>query len=336
MKLNSKMPRADAAQDDRILLALDFGGTKLSAGVAGIGDRSWRALERVPSPPNKYAHYDFDTMLALARQLLKGRAPAAIGASFGGPVDAARGRVILSHHVPGWENTPLRDQLQNALGAPVSIDNDANVAALGEFKFGAGRVGARHASPLLYVTVSTGVGGGWIFDGKILHGADGMAGEIGHTIVDPLGPPCICGRRGCVEAMACGPAIVREARAHLITEQEAGKQLRTLIANNLNALTAERVARAAAEGDELARRVMGDAARALGFGIGTAITLVNPERVVVGGGVAKAGEKYFDAVRASARTNTLLQMRVNIVPAALGDDAPLWGAIALAEELVER
>ncbi len=323
-----------------ILLALDFGGTKLSAAIAARGERAWRGLERSVSPPVKDARYEYATMLALARRLLGGRVPATIGVSFGGPVDAARGRVILSHHVAGWEDTPLRDQLQAALGAPVSIDNDANVAALGEYKFGAGHVGAGSPRPyntsLLYVTVSTGVGGGWVIDGNIFSGADGLAGEIGHTVVDPQGPPCVCGRRGCVEAMACGTAIARDARARLIAEPTAGMKLRARIGGDLDAVTGERVARAANEGDDLARAVMDAAARALGFGIGTAITLMNPARVVVGGGVTKSGERWWSGVRAAARANTLPQMRVDIVPAALGDDAPLWGAIVLAEDLLVR
>jgi len=323
---------------ETILLALDFGGTKLSAAIARRGERVWLGLERTVSPPVKNARYEYATMLALARRLLGDRQPAAIGVSFGGPVDAARGRVILSHHVPGWEDTPLRDQLQAAFAAPASIDNDANVAALGEYEYGAGIVEtfAKRAASILYVTVSTGVGGGWVIGGKIFSGADGMAGEIGHTIVDPQGPLCVCGRRGCVEIMACGPAIAREARARLIAEPGAGIRLRALVDNNIDAITGESVARAAAlpEGDELAQEIMDAAARALGFGIGTAITLLNPARVVVGGGVSKSGERWWSVVRAAARANTLPQMRVDIVPAALGDDAPLWGAIALAEDLI--
>ncbi len=315
-----------------MLLALDFGGTKLSAALTGVGERTWRALERVPSPLDKDARYDQETMLAMARRLLGGRTPAAIGVSFGGPVDARQGRVILSHHIPGWENTPLRAQLQEMFGAPASVDNDANVAALGEYRFGAGQ----GCPSLLYVTVSTGVGGGWVLGGNIYGGADGMAGEIGHTVVDPAGPLCICGRRGCVEAMACGPAIARAARERLAAEPGAGPILRSLIANDLNALTGERVARAANAGDALAQQVMDRAAYALGFGIGTAITLMNPERVVVGGGVCKSGERWLAGVRAAARANTLPQMRVEIVPAAFEDDAPLWGAIALAEDALSE
>lgn len=311
---------------DQLLLALDFGGTKLSAAVAAPGERQWRRLERVLSPMHPNARTDMEAMLALARRLLSGAIPMAIGVSFGGPVDARRGRVILSHHVPGWEDMPLADELRTELGVPVSVDNDANVGALGEYSFGAGQ----GCSSLLYITVSTGVGGGWVLDGRIYSGADGMAGEIGHTVVDPSGPECICGRRGCVESMACGPAIARNAREQLTREPQRGALLRKLVDNNLDAVTGERVARAAAQGDELARAVLLDAARALGFGIGTAVTLMNPERVVIGGGVVKSGDAYLAAVRAEARANSLPQMRVDIVPAALGDDAPLWGAMALA------
>ncbi len=325
--------------DDSVLLALDIGGTKLSAGVVRARESEWLALERVMSPPGKDARYDMETMLELGRRLVGERSLAAIGVSFGGPVDAANGRVILSHHVPGWEDVPLRDRLQEAFGAPVSVDNDANVGALGEFCFGVGKdlaAGPPDVASLLYVTVSTGVGGGWILNGKIWHGADSMAGEIGHTLADPEGPECVCGRRGCVEVMACGPAIARRARERLAAEPEAGQGLRALVNNDTSAITAERVARAAIRGDDLAQRVMDDAAHALGFGIGTAITLMNPRRIVVGGGVAKSGARYWTELRSAARRNTLPQMRVEIVPAALGDDAPLWGAVALARTVGGR
>ena len=318
-----------------LILALDYGGTQLSAAIVAPGARQWLDLARVPSPPAKDARYDYDTMLALARKLLNDRKPDAIGVSFGGPVDAARGLVLLSHHVPAWENVPLRDRLQKEFGVPVSIENDANVAALGECKFGAGQ----GCGSLLYVTVSTGVGGGWVLDGTIFHGSDSMAGEIGHTIGQPPAnletrdrlPLCPCGRYGCVEALACGPAIARDARQRLIAEPNRGAKLRALAQGNLDTVSAETVSRAASDGDELALEVLHDAAHALGFGIGTAVTLINPERVAIGGGVSKSGESWWRAVRESARANTLPQMRVDIVPAALGDDAPLWGAVALAQ-----
>lgn len=313
-----------------LLLALDFGGTKLSAAVAAVGERRWRARRQVHSPRDADANWDFNTMMSLARDLLGGTGPAAVGASFGGPVKAAEGLVLLSHHVPGWENIPLREWLETRFGVPAAVDNDANVAALGEWRFGAGQ-GCRS---LLYVTVSTGIGGGWVLDGRIYRGADSLAGEIGHMTVQPGGPVCTCGRRGCLEAVAAGPAIARSARERLEAELRRGEILRRLVGGDVGAVTAQHMSRAAEAGDELAQQVLEEAARALGFGIGCAIALMNPERVVVGGGVAKSGERYFEAVRAAACANVLSGMRVEIVLAALGDDAPLWGAIALAEGLV--
>lgn len=314
------------------ILALDFGGTKNSAAIASPGERRWHDLKRQPSPPKPDASYDWQTMLRLAHDLANRHALAAIGVSFGGPASASHGRVIRSHHVPGWEDFPIVERLEREFGVPAVVDNDANVAALGEARFGAGR----EASSILYVTVSTGVGGGWVLDGKIWHGPDEMAGEIGHLMIDPLGPVCICGRRGCVEIMACGPSIAREARSRLENEPDDGPILRKLVNGDLARVTAVLVNQAAQEGDALAGQVMDSAARALGLGIGSAIALMNPARVVVGGGVSKSGEHYFDVVRAAARGNCLPEMRVDVVPASLGDDAPLWGAVALAEDALAR
>ncbi len=318
--------------DSGLLLALDYGGTKHSAALLARGERSWLAQARTYSPPGADARYDQATMLRMAYELLA-RHPgrlAAVGVSFGGPVDAARGLVRLSHHVPGWEETPLRAQLQAEFGVPVAVDNDANVAALGEWRYGAGQ----GCASLFYVTVSTGVGGGWVLDGRVWSGADGMAGEIGHMVVRPGGEPCVCGKRGCVEAEACGTAIGRKAGRQLREAPAAGPVLYQLCAGRPETITGEMVSRAAAAGDGLALAVLEDAAHALGAGLGAAINLMNPERIVLGGGVTKSGEHWWGAVRAAARAHALPQMRAEIVPAGLGDDAPLWGAAALAEGLL--
>lgn len=313
--------------ENNVILALDYGGTKLTAATVRAGERSWRALERSLSPPHHDGDYERKTMHALAHKLLDGVRPAAIGVSFGGPVDAGGRRVFLSHHIPGWENIPYCDQLEAEFGAPAAMANDGNIGALGEYVFGVG-AGCRS---LLYVTVSTGVGGGWVFDGKIFAGADGMAGEIGHTTVDPRGPLCVCGRHGCVEAMACGPMFAAVAQARLRAEPDAGSKLRELAGGDLTRVTGQLVAQAAAAGDALASEVLLAAARALGCGIGTAINLINPERIVVGGGVSKSGAAWWAALCAAARAQALPQARIDIVPASLGDDAPLWGAVALAQ-----
>jgi len=315
-----------------LLLALDFGGTKHTAAVVARGERHWRAHRRVLLSPHADAEADVETMRALAWELLSGERPAAVGVSFGGPVDAVTGTVHLSPHVPGWEGLPLREMLEAEFGAPASVDNDANVAALGEHRFGAGR----GYDSLLYVTVSTGVGGGWILHGRPWRGADGMSGEIGHTVVDPGGPVCVCGKRGCVERLASGPYIAQRARQWLNVHPGRGQVLRDLAGHDLEAITAQLVSQAAARGDELAWEALEVAAWALGVGIGNAANLVNPQRFVLGGGVMKAGERFWEVVRRVARETALPEVHVDVVPAALGDDAPLWGAVVLAEECTTR
>jgi glucokinase len=311
----------------QLLLALDFGGTKHTAAMIARGERDWQAHRRVFSPAGADARYDIETMQSLARELLAGEHPAAIGVSFGGPVDATTGTVRLSHHVPGWENVPLRTMLEADFGVPASVDNDANVAALGEHRFGAGR----GCQDLLYITVSTGVGGGWVLNGQPWRGAEGMAGEIGHAVVDPNGPRCLCGKRGCVERLASGPYIAQRAREWLGEQPDRGQVLRGLVGDNADKVTAQLVSQAAAQGDELAWDALYVAAWGLGVGIGNAANLINPERFILGGGVTKSGDRFWEVVRQVARETALPEVHFDIVPAALGDDAPLWGAVALAE-----
>lgn len=311
-----------------LLLLLDFGGTKHTAAVMVSGEHQWRAYRRVFSPPNPNADYDLATMRALARELLTGERPAAVGVSFGGPVDATSGTVRLSHHVPGWENVPLRQMLEAEFGAPASVDNDANVAALGEHRCGAGR----GTGSLLYITVSTGVGGGWILNGQPWRGVEGMAGEIGHTVVDPHGPVCLCGKRGCVERLASGPYIAQRAREWLEAQPERGQLLREMAGHSPEAVTAQLVAQAAAQGDKLAWEALEVAGWALGVAIGNAANLVNPQRFVLGGGVTKAGERFWETIRRVAHETALPEVHFDVAPAILGDDAPLWGAVVLAEE----
>ena len=324
-----------------LLLALDFGGTKLAAALAPAGegrhrgsDRDlraggWLAREQAPSPPGRTAQSDMRIMIELVDKLLAATqgSLAAIGISFGGPVASGRRVVMLSHHVPGWEEVPLCERLEAELGVPAFMDNDANTAALGEHRYGAGR----GRDSLLYITVSTGVGGGWILNGQTWSGADGVAGEIGHMVVDPQGPTCVCGKRGCVEVMASGLGIAQRAGEWLTSRPGDGSLLRSLAVDS-SAVSAELVARAAAQGDELAWKVLEVSARALGNGIGGAANLVNPELFVLGGGVTKAGDRWWQAVRQAARDTALPEIRTEIVPAALGDDAPLRGAIALAQD----
>ncbi|MGF1933965.1 MAG: ROK family protein [Nostoc sp. ChiQUE02] len=313
-----------------LILALDFGGTKLAAALVNIGSKKWLRYERRLSPANANASTDLEIMRSLIYSLLQDTKPAAIGVSFGGPVDASTGTVRLSHHVAGWENIPLKGLLENEFGVPVGVDNDANVAALGEHRFGAGQ----GYESLFYITVSTGVGGGWILNGQPWRGAGGMAGEIGHIVVDPAGSVCLCGKRGCVERLASGPYMAQNVREILENEpprREGGEVLRGLVGDNLTLLTGQLVSEAAAAGDDLAKEVLHKAAWALGVGIGNVANLMNPQRFVLGGGVTKAGEDFWRVVRQVARETALPEVDFEIVSAVLGDDAPLWGAVRLAE-----
>ena len=291
-------------------LAFDFGGTKLTAALVADsiftnGEVAWLDKQRVFSPPDADAHYDIETMVGLGKQLLDTRELSGIGVSFGGPTDFVNGRVIKSDHVPGWDSVPLVEILRKEFAAKIRIDNDANVAALGEYRFGAGR----GVHSLFYITVSTGVGGGWILDGQPLRGHNSMAGEIGHTIVDPNGPLCFCGNRGCVERLASGPYMAQDLGV------DSGKV----------------VAEMAQGGEETAVAILKRGAQALGLAIGNTANLVNPQRFVLGGGVTKSGALWWQTLRDTAQATARQDVHFDIAPAKFADDAPLWGGVALLE-----
>ncbi|BAY20608.1 ROK family protein [Calothrix sp. NIES-2100] len=310
-----------------LILALDFGGTKLAAATVNLGSREWLRYERRLSPVNADANTDLEIMRSLVHSLLQDTKPAAIGVSFGGPVDATTGCVRLSHHVAGWENLPLKQLLEQEFGVQAYVDNDANIAALGEHRFGAGQ----GYDSLFYITISTGVGGGWILNNQPWRGSVGMAGEIGHIVVDPNGPVCLCGKRGCVERLASGPYMAQNARELLTRERKIGTILRDLVGDNLDLITGQLVSQAAASGDDLAQEVLQKSAWALGVGIGNVANLVNPQLFILGGSVTKAGNRWWEVLSQVARETALPEVDLKIVPAALGDDAPLWGAVALTQ-----
>jgi glucokinase len=314
----------------QVVLALDFGGTKHSAAVTSWGETEWERHERAYAPPGATADTDVQMMLGLARHVLDGRTPVAIGVSFGGPVDYRTGTVRRSDHVPGWDNIPLGRLLSKALSAPCVVDNDANAGAAGEHAFGAGR-GNEH---LLYVTVSTGVGGGWVLCNEVWRGAGGMAGEIGHTVIDPGGPLCLCGKRGCVERFGSGPYMAQDARDRLQANPDEGALLRRLAGNDLDTVDARLLSAAAAGGDEVAKAILKRGGWALGLGVGNAANLVNPQIAIVGGGVSGAGPVWWDALHEAVRATLLAGVRLEVMGAELGDDAPLWGALALGGTLL--
>ena len=279
-------------------LVVDIGGTKFSMAVFdgavmvrresmktdAAGGRDWMLGELEAIIAVWHREFRFDRC----------------GIGFGGPVDFRDQRIALSTHVSGWRDFRLSEHLRRVIDAPVVMDNDANVGALGEARFGAGR----NCSPLFYMTLSTGVGGGILIDGAVQRGANSWAGEIGHLNVLPEGPQCLCGSFGCLERMCCG----------LWLQRDYGKSGEELM-----------------QDPEFVSGYVVNLAR----GLKACIMLLNPSRIVIGGGIGKAGPNLFGPLRVELRRQitSWSGARIDVVPAELGDDSVLWGGLALAESL---
>ena len=279
-------------------LAIDIGGTKFS--VAAFEDermvrRESRSTDREGG--RAWLVPQLDALLVEWKQEMSFDR---CGIGFGGPVDFLRQTVHQSTHAGGWEGFSLTGHVAGIVSAPAIMDNDANVGALGEGIYGAGK----GSSPLFYMTISTGIGGGILMNGDLVRGADGWAGEIGHSTLDPNGPECLCGANGCFERMCCG----------LWMERDYGKSAQELLQDP--AFVAGYV-------------------KLLARGLKTCIMVLNPARIVIGGGISKAGDKLFVPLRAElARQITAWSgARQDVQPAALGDDSVLYGALRLAQML---
>lgn len=273
------------------VLGIDIGGTNVVVGAVSPDGRQVLGLRSEPTEASRGPDRVIDRIVNLAREAIaEARRSEAriVGVGIGspGPLDTRTGVVILTPNL-GWTDMPLRDRIATALGLPATLDNDANCALAGEAWVGAAR-GARHA---VAFTLGTGIGGGIIVDGQLVHGASDVAGELGHMTIETNGRRCGCGNDGCLEAYASGPAIARRAAEAI--EAGAESSLRTAPV----AVTAETVFQAAADGDPLALEVVQDTARYLGVGVANLINILNPEVVVICGGVTRAGERLFAPLR---------------------------------------
>jgi len=304
--------------DARPALAIDIGGTKLAAAVVDSGGRIVTRA-RTPTPPGVAAEELWRTLEALLSSVLQrsGAGPdglAGVGCGCGGPMQWPQGRVSPLN-LASWRDFPLRERLAERLpGLPVRVHNDAICMAAGEHWRGAGR----GRSCMLGMVVSTGVGGGLVLDGRLVNGASGNAGHIGHIVVDQEGPVCGCGGRGCAEAIARGPALAQWAQAQGWRPGQPGA-------------TARDLARDAAHGHPVGVAAMRRAGRALGVAIASATSLCDLEVVAVGGGLSQAGPLLFDplAEALAAHARLAFTRKVQVVPAALGQAAGLVGAAAL-------
>lgn len=279
-------------------LAIDVGGTKLSMAVFD----EERIVARESCATDRKAGRDWmlEQIVSIAREWERKFHLERCGIGFGGPVEFGKQRVARSTHVGGWLDFALPAWVERSLQIPAIMDNDANVGALGEAVYGAGA----GREPLFYMTLSTGIGGGIISGGGIYRGADSYAGEIGHLTIRPDGPECLCGAYGCFERLCSG----------LWLERDFGRTARELL-----------------EDPDFVKRYVVD----LALGLKACIMLLNPARIIIGGGISKAGGVLFRPLRAELQRQITewSRARIDVVPAALRDDSVLYGALALAKEI---
>lgn len=304
----------------RAALAVDLGGTELRVALVGA-DGAFLARDAEPTLARSGPEAVVSQIVRLLRHMerrAEGCTIIGVGVGAPGPLDPDRGVVLNAPTLDGWTDVPLVALLAERLGLPVRLENDANAAALGEWMFGAGR-GTRH---MVFVTVSTGIGGGVIIDGRLLHGRHGMAGEIGHMAVSERDIACPCGSTGCWEAMASGTALARFANAAALDGAATGLP-------RDGGISARDVVRAAQSGDPLAARLLEQEARWLGVGFANLLHLYSPERIIVGGGVSAGLEAMRPDIEQVMRRRAMGAFRdVPLVPAALGADSGLAGAAA--------
>jgi glucokinase len=308
------------------VLAADFGGTHLRAAVvdeAGVV-HSRRSLATPESATAESIVGQVVELLAAAAK--DSPAPVAgVCIATAGLIDADAGKVILAPNIPGFRNLVLTTPIAERLGVPAYIENDASAAALGEFRFGAGR-GTRH---LLHATVGTGIGGGIVIDGRLYRGAKGLAGEIGHIILDPAGPRCNCGSRGCLEAMVSGVAFAH--RAKVLIEGGKSRVLQELA--GYREPTAEDLYQAAKLGDATCEAEIRHGGHLLGLGLGSLVNVLNPDAVTLSGGLLQMGEMLLEPAREAMYSLAYGPAAGTTVRLSeLGDDAGLLGAAAVAFE----
>jgi len=310
-------------------IGIDLGGTYTKLALV---DKSGRLFHRA-----KLSTTDYDTKEALLKAIsykikrilkkghINSRDLRGIGIGVPGPVDFKRGLIYYLTNVPGWKNVRLKKDLEARFKVPVLIDNDVNLMALGEHRFGAGR-GARN---LVCITLGTGVGGGIIIDGRLYRGSSSVAGEIGHMPLRETGQRCNCGSFGCFERYVSNSFIVGEIKRRIKAGEHTS--IKRLVNGNLSLVTPEVVSYASKRNDKLAIALWQEIGKRVGIVLSGVINLLNPEKVIIGGGLANAGKFLFEAIRdtVTERTLPIHKRTVKIIKAKLGADAGIVGAAAL-------
>ncbi len=317
------------AKPEPVYLGVDIGGTKVAAGLVNAQGKIL-SRARLPMPGRGDASAALAAVSAAIRAAAaaaRGRAIAAIGLSSPGPLDPRRGVVLNPPNLPCWRDYPLAERIRQAHRLPTRLDNDANAAALAEARWGAGR--GYHS--VFYATLGTGIGAGWVLGGQVHHGRTGAAVEGGHVSINFRGPRCACGKRGCIEAVAAGPAVAKRARLAARRQPRAARRLLALADGDARRITGEVVGQAWREGDALAAAVLQQTAESLAIWLGSIIDLLEPEVIVFGGGMGALMAEWFPTIGERLRAWTINPRagEIPLRPARYGADAGIAGAAAL-------
>jgi glucokinase len=330
--LEKPAPATRDARKQALVIGVDIGGTKVAAGLVDPATGKILTHAKFPMKASGAAAQGLASVTSAIDQVLSSplarkSALGGIGLCAPGPLDPLLGRILNPPNVPCWRDFDLADEIAKKYHLPVKVDNDANAAALAETLWGAG-LGYRS---VFYVTIGTGIGTGIILNERIYHGRTGLAAEGGHLSIDHRGPFCNCGKRGCIEVLAAGPAIAREARARLAANPILQSTILDLADGNLEAITTEMVGEAYASGDALAVEVLQYTVDLLSFWLGNIIDLLEPEIIIVGGGVAPILQPFFDDIRKLLRSYCVNPRgaEIPIVSSHYGADAGIAGGAAL-------
>lgn len=320
--------------EKKYIVGIDLGGTKISGAVSDK-DGNILYMKTIDTLASEGSDNVVARIIWLINHVLSEHNVCkedviGIGIASPGPLNSEEGIIIETPNLP-FKNFPLKNTVEKATGIKTFIDNDANAAALGESLFGAGK----EVENLIYITVSTGIGGGIIINKKLYRGKTGNAGELGHMTVEPNGPRCNCGNYGCLEVMASGTAIARVARERLKHSENLNDKDSLLF--SCEKISAKEVFECAFKGDKLALEVVDYTSNYLGIGIASLINIFDPDMIVIGGGVSKVGDILFSRLRKIAveRSFKIMSSTVKIVPASLGTDAGLVGALAIISSKID-
>ncbi len=312
------------------VLGLDIGGTKLAVGVVTEDGRTHGVLVE-PTRRDDGPDVVIERLFAMGERSIAASglgAVSAVGIACGGPLDATAGVLSAPLHLPGWIDIPITDLAGARFGVPAFLENDATAAAFGEFRYGAGR----GVHSMIYLTVSTGIGGGAVLGGQLHRGAAGNGGEFGHVLVRSDGRECLCGRRGCLEVYASGSSIAARAREAVLERGDGSSLAR------LPEIRAEHVVAAAAAGDALAQELWNETTELLASALTDLVNVLEPDLVVLGGGVTRSGSALLDPVRAAVRRDAMAPAAAaaRIELAGLADEVGVVGAAAVALDALQK